>query len=243
LNNKQRRQIQADYERNFKRYEHVPQLKVLEADSHIDILPDSRSFTGTGHYLLENKTTGAISQIHITNQQQSVSDVAFDRPFHVQSASPRNLYVIYALEKPLAPGESMNMTFRVSKFSHGFNDGHERAELAYNGTFVDSGFFPTIGYDPNIEIVDPRRRREEHLGDLELLPARGDKEASLVNLFSPQADWIHYRTTISTSADQIALSPGYLVKDGKRTVVTTSPTIWAMLRWPTFLPISLEHMR
>lgn len=215
LNNKQRRQIQADYEKDFKRYEHVPQPKVLEADSQIDILPDSRSFTGTGHYLLENKTTGAISQIHITNQQQSVSNVAFDRPFHIQSASPRNLYVIYTFEKPLAPGETVNMTFRVSKMTRGFNDGHERPELAYNGTFIDSGFFPTIGYDANIEIVDPRRRREEHLGELELLPPRGDKEGSLVNLFSPQADWIHYRTTISTSGDQIALSPGYLVKDWK----------------------------
>ena len=115
----------------------------------------------------------------------------------------------------LLPGDTINMTFKVSKLSRGFNDGHERAELAYNGTFVDSGYFPTIGYDANIELTDPRRRREEHLGELELLPARGDKEASLINLFSPQADWIHYRTTVSTCGDQIALSPGYLVKDWK----------------------------
>ncbi|WP_109485478.1 M1 family aminopeptidase [Occallatibacter savannae] len=215
LNNKQRREIQADYEKSFKRYEHLPQPKVLEVDSEIDLLPESRSFTGTGHYLLENKTSGPIGEIHITNQQQSVSAVAFDRPFHVQSRSPRDLYVIYALDKPLAPGETINMTFKVSKLSRGFNDGHERAELAYNGTFIDAGFFPTIGYDQGVEITDPRRRREEHLGELELLPARGDKEASLVNLFSPQADWIHYRTTVSTSGDQIALSPGYLVKDWK----------------------------
>jgi len=215
LNNRQRRDIQADYEKQFKRYEHLPQPKVLDADSQIDILPDSRSFSGTGHYLLENKTPEAISQIHITNQQQSISDVVFDRPFHVVSANSRNLYVIYALDKPLAPGETVNMTFKVSKISRGFNDGHERAELAYNGTFVDSSYFPTIGYDANIELADPRRRREEHLGEQELLPARGDKEASLINLFSPQADWIHYRTTVSTSGDQIALSPGYLVKEWK----------------------------
>jgi ABC-2 type transport system permease protein len=215
LNNRQRRDIQADYEKQFKRYEHLPQPKVLDADSQIDILPDSRSFNGTGHYLLENKTPEAISQIHITNQQQSISEVVFDRPFHVVSANSRNLYVIYALDKPLAPGETVNMTFRVGKISRGFNDGHERAELAYNGTFVDSSYFPTIGYDANIELTDPRRRREEHLGEQELLPARGDKEASLINLFSPQADWIHYRTTVSTSGDQIALSPGYLVKEWK----------------------------
>ncbi|KAA6456403.1 hypothetical protein DYQ86_24995 [Acidobacteria bacterium AB60] len=213
LDNKQRRDIQADYEKNFKRYEHLAQPKILTADSQIDILPDSRSFTGTGHYLLENKTTAPISQIHITNQQQSVSEVSFDRPFHLVSASPRNMYMIYALDKPLGPAETLNMTFKVSFLSRGFNDGHERAELAYNGTFLDSSYFPSIGYDANVELTDPRRRREEHLGELELLPARGDKEASLINLFTTQADWIHYRTTVSTSGDQIALSPGYLVKE------------------------------
>ena len=47
----------------------------------------------------------------------------------------------------------------------------------------------------------------------ELLPDRGDPVGSATNLFTPQSDWIHYRTTVSTSADQIAISPGYLQKD------------------------------
>ena len=73
------------------------------------------------------------------------------------------MYTIYALDKPLAPGETMNMNFDVGYTSRGFKDGNERAELAYNGTFFDSGYFPTIGYDQGHELDDPRRRREEHL--------------------------------------------------------------------------------
>lgn len=213
LTNKDRRDIQATYERNFKKYEHLPQPKIVSVDAQIDIVPEGRSFSGTGHFVLENKTSQPIAQIHITNPQQSVSNVAFDRAFHVVSASPRNLYVIYAFDKPLAPGETTNMTFNVGWQSRGFLDGHERAELAYNGTFFDSGYFPTIGYSQDGELSDPRRRREEHLGAQEVLPNRGDAIGSVTNLFTPQSDWIHYRTTVSTSADQIAIAPGYLQKD------------------------------
>ena len=118
--------------------------------------------------MLQNKTAQPIGQIHITNQQQSISDVRFDRPFHVVSASPRALYTIYHFDTPLAPGDTLNLTFNVGYTSRGFKDGNERPELAYSGTFFDSGYFPTIGYDMNIEIGDPRRRREEHLPELEL---------------------------------------------------------------------------
>jgi hypothetical protein len=213
LNATQRRDIQADYERNFKRYENFPQPKVTAVDAEIDIDPAHRSFTGLGRYTLQNKTSQPISQIHITNQQQSLSQVSFDRPFHLVSASKRNLYSIYALEQPLAPGETLQLTFVVSYYSHGFRDGNELPELAYNGTFFDSNYFPYIGYSRNLELDDPRRRREEHLGALEEMAPRGDPEQSRANLFLQDSDWITYHTIVSTSADQIAIAPGYLKRD------------------------------
>ncbi len=213
LTAKARRDIQADYERNYKKYEHLAQPKIIFVDANIDIYPEHRSFSGSGHFLLQNKTAQPISQVHITNTQQSITNLTFDRPFHQVSSGPRAIYTIYALDRPLAPGETMNMNFKVGYTSRGFRDGNERAELAYNGTFFDSGYFPTIGYSQDNELTDPRRRREEHLGTLEVLPARGDALGSVTNLFTPQSDWIHYRTTVSTSADQIAIAPGYLQKD------------------------------
>jgi hypothetical protein len=197
----------------------VPQPKVLAVDSNINIYPERRSFDGSGHFVLQNKTSEPISQIHISNQRQSVSNVKFDRPFHVVSSSQRNIYTIYQLESPLVPGEKLDMTFNVGFASHGFMDGNERPELAYSGTFFDSDYFPTIGYDNNIEIGDPRRRREEHLPEQELLPHRGDPVGTVTNIFTPHSDWITYRTTVSTSDSdsegkpQIALSPGYLTRD------------------------------
>jgi ABC-type transport system involved in multi-copper enzyme maturation permease subunit len=219
LSQPQQRDIQAQYERDFKKYEFLPQPKIIAVDANIDIFPERRSFSGTGHFVLQNKTPGPISQIHIVDTQQSVSNVQFDRPFHKVSSAKRDLYTIYALDQPLAPGEKMNMNFNVGYTSRGFRDGGERAELAYSGTFFDSGYFPTIGYSTGNELSDPRRRREEHLGPVTDLPQRGDPLGSRTNLFTKDSDWISYNTIVSTSdhdsegKPQIAIAPGYLLRD------------------------------
>jgi hypothetical protein len=210
---KDRRDIQANYERDFKKYENLPQPKVTAVDANIDIFPERRSFSGTGHFVLQNKTPQPIAQIHITNVMQSVSNLRLDRPFHVVSSSARALYTIYQLDRPLAPGDTVNLNFNVGYTSRGFKDGNERPELAYSGTFFDSTYFPGIGYDMGVELDDPRRRREEHLPDQEILPHRGDPVGTVTNIFTPHSDWISYHTTVSTSDDQIALSPGYLTRD------------------------------
>ncbi len=210
---KQLRKFQAQYEKDFKKYENLPQPKVIAVDANVDMDPQRRSFSGYGHYVLQNKTAVAITQIHLTDGQQSISEVQFDRAFHKMSSSPRNLYSIYQLEQPLAPGEKMTMNFKVGYQSHGFRDGGERPELAYNGMFFDAGYFPTIGYDNGTELTDPRRRRDEGLGLVSDLPPRGDAVGSKQNLFTPSADWITFHTVVSTPEDQIALAPGYLQKE------------------------------
>ncbi len=208
-----RRKISADYERNFKQYQYLLQPKVTAVDCRIDIDPDHRSFTGEGTYTLQNKTAQPIPDIHITDTEQSVTDVSFNRGFHLVSRAPRDLYSIYHLDQPLAPGETLTMTFHVGHLSRGFRDGNEKAELAYNGTFFDAGYFPHLGYNVNHEIDDPRRRRELKLPVLQEMSARGDVRESRVNLFVSDSDWITYHTVVSTSPDQIAISPGYLQKE------------------------------
>ncbi len=213
LNAKQRRDIQADYEKAFKKYENMPHPKVIAVDAKVDIDPERRSFSGWGKYTLQNKTSQPITEIHLTDGNESVSNVKFDRPFHLVSSSPRHMYAIYALDQPLAPEEKIELTFNVGYWSHGFRDGNEKPELAYNGTFFDSGYFPSIGYVQGTELDDPRRRREEHLGPLEEMAARGDADQSRYNLFSHDSDWIKYHTIVSTTADQIAIAPGYLKRE------------------------------
>jgi ABC-2 type transport system permease protein len=213
LSSKQRRGVQADYERNYKKYERLEQPKITAVETKIDIYPERRSFEGTGSFVLQNKSDKPIDQVHITDTLQSVASVNFDRAFHKVSSGPRNIYSIYALDKPLQPGETTRMSFNVGYESRGFRDGNERAELAYNGTFFDSNYLPFIGYDRNVELDDPRRRAEEKLPALEELAERGDPYWERVNLFTSDSDWISYHTIVSTSDDQVAIAPGYLKKE------------------------------
>ena len=210
LNSKARRGIQADYERRFKQYENLLQPKITAVEAAVNIYPERRSFDGNVRLTLQNKTTQPIGQIHLTDQKQSVSNVHFDRPYRLLSSAPRNAYSIYALDRPLAPGETITLTCDVGHQTRGFRDGNEPPEFAYNGTFFDSDYLPYIGYNATIELDDPRRRREQHLPPLEEMAHRGDLAHSLNNIFPHESDWITYHTVVSTSPDQIALAPGYL---------------------------------
>ncbi len=179
----------------------------------MDIFPDRRSFSATGHYTLVNHSGQAIEAIHITDGRESVSDVHFDRPFHVSMADPKHFYAIYAFDQPLQPNETLHMDFRAAYAAHGFQDGHERPEFAYNGTFFDRDYFPFVGYNAGLEIDDPVRRREEKLGPLEELAPPGDPYYSNVNLFTTDSEWTTFHCVVSTSEDQIAIAPGYLQRE------------------------------
>ncbi|MBV9762137.1 MAG: hypothetical protein JO340_16355 [Acidobacteriaceae bacterium] len=209
-NAKIRRDIQADYERQFKKYENALQPKVTAVDASVNIYPGRRSFDGSVRLTLENKLSQPIDRIYLTDQRQSVSDVRLDRPSHLLSSAARNIFSIYALDRPLAPGEGMLLTCNIGHQSRGFRDGDEPPEFAYNGTFFDSDYGPYLGYNRIIELTDPRRRREEHLPPLEEMANRGDPAHSLNNIFPHDSDWITYHTVVSTSSDQVALAPGYL---------------------------------
>ena len=203
----------AAYETLYKKYERLPQPKITAVDVSVDIFPDRRSFSASGHYTLVNHSSQPIQEIHITDGRDSVDEIRFDRSFHVAASDKRHFYTIYKLDQPLQPGESMRMDFRASYTSRGFRDGHERPELAYNGTFFDRDYFPFIGYNSGLELDDPRRRREEHLGPLEEMAPPGDPYYSNINLFTADSEWITFHCTVSTSADEIAIAPGYLQKE------------------------------
>ncbi len=214
LDSKARRDIQADYETKFKQYEGLLQPKVTAVDATVNIYPDRRSFDGTVRMTLQNKTRQPIPQVHITDQMQSATNVQFDRPFHLVSSAPRNIYSIYALDQPLAPGETLTLTCNVGHQTRGFRDGNELAEFAYNGTFFDSSYVPYIGYNNGMELADPRRRREEKLPALVEMAHRGDPAHSVNNVFfQGESDWVTYHTVVSTSSNQIAIAPGYLQRE------------------------------
>src|SRR5262249_12703159 len=159
----------AEYERRYKKYERLAQAKVTGVDVTVDIYPDRRAFSSTGHYTLVNHSGKPIDEVHITDSRESLDSLQFDRPFHRTLVDKEYFYSIYKLDKPLEPNETLRADFHVSYTPRGFTDGKERPEFAFNGTFFDRDYFPFIGYNQNNELDDPVRRREEKLPPLEEL--------------------------------------------------------------------------
>ena len=210
---KQNRRRSAEYEQLYKKYERLPQPKVTAVDVAVDIFPEQRAFSATGFYLLVNHSGKPIDEVHITDTRESIQEIKFDRSSKQTLDDKQHFYSIYKLDPPLQSNETLKMNFRVGFTSHGFKDGNERAEFAYNGTFFDRDYFPTIGYNGNIEIDDPVRRREEKLPPLEEMAPPGDPYYTNINLFTTNSEWITFHAVVSTSPDQIAIAPGYLTRE------------------------------
>ena len=107
-----------------------------------------------------------------------------------------------------------------------------------NGTFINNQtYFPHIGYSRATELQDPAKRRKYGLKPIQRQAPQTDMEARMSTYFITDADWMNLDTTVSTSADQIAIAPGYLQKEwtanGRRyfQYKTTSPILgfWSYL--------------
>ena len=89
-----------------------------------------------------------------------------------------------------------------------------------NGTFINSGIFPTLGYASGGELTDNKTRKKFGLPPNNLKPHPSDSTALGNTYISKDSDWIDFEATVSTSEDQIAIAPGYLqkewVKDGRK---------------------------
>lgn len=210
------RKLQADYEKLYKKYERAPIPKIVAVDTAVDIYPENRSFNATGTYTAVNQTDKPIQDIYVTNGTRSVKTIDFDRPSTTTLADTENGFWIFRLATPLNPGESIQIRFQCGYRNPGFRNSNEVAEFAYNGTFFDRGYFPSLGYDIGRELTNPARRRDEGLGPLEELPDRGDSYGMNTNLFGTDSNFVTYHSIVSTSLGQIAISPGDLKREWQR---------------------------
>jgi len=123
-------------------------------------------------------------------------------------------YYIYRLSQPMRPGDTLLLGFDVSVENRGFVNDRSNTKIVYNGTFFDSSdYFPHLGYSREFQLQDINKRKKYGLAAVERMPKMDDEAARRNTYITPEADWINFETTVSTSADQIAIAPGYLQKE------------------------------
>ncbi|HEX7813570.1 ABC transporter permease/M1 family aminopeptidase [Dyella sp.] len=205
----------AEYEKRYAKYRDLPQPRIVSMKSQVDIYPDSpRRLEIRMHYVLTNKHNAPITDLHVnTNSDFTMKSLTF-APHDVISDDKPLGYTIYRLKTPLAPGASMDFDFDMEYAPKGFTNEPQGKFLAGNGTFFNSGVLPSFGYQPGEQLTDHNDRRKHGLpADVPRMPKLGDEKARANTYIANDADWLDFDTTVSTSADQIALAPGYLQKE------------------------------
>jgi hypothetical protein len=222
-NSEQRKDLQVDFEKTLKKYEFLPQPKITAVDLKVDIYPSKRDFVAEGYFILKNKTENPISEIHIQEDNtpgNTTEYLKFDRTNGVKEKFDKFKYTIYSLEQPLQPGDSMRMDFKTNFTTQGFVEtGRSNTQVIFNGTFFNNQYFPSLGYNNGGEMADDNDRKEKKLPERERMMERNDPRGQGVSLFGDDADHIDFNIQVSTDKGQIAIAPGYLVKqweDGDR---------------------------
>jgi hypothetical protein len=208
-----REKRQADAEKKYKKYERLPQPRITSVQADVAIYPERRAATIRGHYDMVNKTANPIPELHVAMPPELKASITVPGA-RVKSRDEEIGYTTYTLAQPLAPGAMMQLSFDVSIDNPGFVNSRPNNDIVANGTFFNNqSYFPHLGYPQGIELQDRSKRKKYGLKPVQRLPPPSDAWGRGNNGLSPEADWINLDTTVSTSADQIAIAPGYLQKE------------------------------
>jgi hypothetical protein len=135
-------------------------------------------------------------------------------------------YRIYRLQKPLQPGETRSVHFRVVQKPNGITAGQAPSNIVDNGTFFNSRVLPSFGYNEGAEISDRNERRKRGLGEPRRMPRLEDEAARANTYIANDADWLDFRTTVCTAPDQVALARATCSMRPRSTAGAASATPW-----------------
>lgn len=211
---KQREKRRAEYEKTYKKYENLPQPTIAAVQCSVDIYPQELRLDVRGTYGIINKTTSPIDTVLVQIETKAVQSMAIPNAHIIHQDNDVD-YLIYRIDPPMPPGDSVQMHFDL-RFTHpGFVNSGSNTDIVYNGTFINNyGYFPHFGYDPNQELADKNDRKKYGLPPKnDLMASLTDTTARQQNYITQDADWVTFETTVSTDAGQIAIAPGYLQYD------------------------------
>jgi hypothetical protein len=210
---KDNERLQADYEKTYKPLDKVPQPRPLSLKYNIEVFPEARNVVMHGDEIIYNPYPQPLQEIHFSVDRNY--DVAIEVPGASLSKDDKRLaYRIYHFDSPLTPGEQRTMHFTVKTNTRGFENEVSNLSVVQNGTFFNSSIAPRIGYDAGRVLQDAATRKRYGLTELDLMPAleRDCTGDCGENYLGGHSDWVDVDTIISTSADQIAVAPGSLIR-------------------------------
>lgn len=194
----------AAYEKKYRRIAGAPQPEISAIETTVDLHPERRSYEISGRYELVNRTAVPIRTIHVAARRQA-RDVTLSIPAaRLLSRDPSFGMYVFQLDRPLLPGERTALQYGLSYVNKGFVDDEPDRSIVENGSLITSNVFPSFGYRKGYELTDERERRKRGLTAAAMAPETDAHGAG------PEVSRIAFTATISTSADQTAVTSGTL---------------------------------
>lgn len=242
-------ELQAQYEKSHKFRETMVSPEVIAVDSQVDLYPADRRIDSRGEMQLLNAADEAIEEVLVNHHLLAHLNALELQGAELIEQDDRFGHRLYRFSPPLAPGSQTSMRWDLTWDHVGFANsnvgavtGNASNRVVANGTFVNNTeIMPFFGYNSGLEIGDPNTRREYELPPIQRLPKMGDVYWLGLSQFGV-SQRTAFRTVFSTSADQIAVAPGYQVgeveeRDGRRyyTYEMDEPI------WPFFSFVSARY--
>ncbi len=221
---------QARFEKEYRKYKDLPQPRIADVYADVDIYPAQRRVEIRGRYQLVNKTAAPIRDLHVTllpgarvardvagigeadrrtTRRPAIASTAWQsrcRPAPRWSCGSRS-----SARSAASPTPACRRPAAAATCARGSTT---TARSSTASTCSRTSATTTGG-----QILDRNERRKRGLGDVPRA-AKLEDESARGSMGFQDADWINFETVVSTSADQIALAPGYLqrewTQDGRR---------------------------
>jgi ABC-2 type transport system permease protein len=206
-----RNQKSLAYENQYQNAECQNKPEIVAIHLNIEIFPALQRFDGNGFYKLRNISGKQIDEIPVQlpwDKQLQVHSISFNRKTKPKPSSEDMGYVVYELDKPLLPGDSMQMNFELSFQALGFKDRMAASGVVENGTFLDASFFPALGYQKNLALNTELRSKFNFPDQRQSRRPDSCALKRAVNGNGP----LHLSLIIGTDKDQTAVAPGALQK-------------------------------
>jgi hypothetical protein len=204
----------AEYERRYRRFVDAPQPVIAAADLRVEISPGEPAVETRGSYRLVNRTGAAIDSVHVAVDRGGDVDtrsISLDRAARPVLVDDERGYRIFALERALAPGDSLRLSFDVALRPRGFRSRGIQTAVVRNGSYFDRRLLPFVGYQPWLELPDDEVRKLFGLASRPSMPGPDEvgarQHASVVRNEDPG---VHVEAVVGTAADQIAVFSGSL---------------------------------
>jgi ABC-2 type transport system permease protein len=211
---KQRETLQVRYEKEYKKYRNTPQPRITAVQLHVDLYPEQRSVKVTGYYDIANKTSQPVDRVLVALPEDfRERQLQFTPAAKLQSDERAMDVAVYRFDQPLAPGATGKLDFSLAYAPHGFSNQQAPTFVVYNGSFLNSEMLPHFGYQDSAELGDDNTRRKYGLPPKERMTDLNDSAARRNTYIANDADWITFDAVVSTTADQIAIAPGELVRE------------------------------